>query len=107
MRKQLAACLALISMSSLVSAIDVMVDANERLQKMEGFGASGAFGEPNLSNHNDFEEIVELAFNQLGLDIYRIQNRYNHLIRTSLVQLLGSKSFLKKQNISRVGILKY
>ena len=98
MRKQLVACLALISMSSLVSAIDVMVDANERLQKMEGFGASGAFGEPNLSNHNDFEEIVELAFNQLGLDIYRIQNRYNHLNTNPPWQQgwLGSKIILEE-----------
>ena len=86
-----------------------MVDANERLQKMEGFGASGAFGEPNLSNHNDFEEIVELAFNQLGLDIYRIQNRYNHLNTNPPWQQhwLHQKSFLKKQQYITGEILKY
>ena len=61
-----------------------------------GFGASGAFGEQNLRLHNDFEEIVEVAFDDLGLDIYRIQNRYNHLNTNPPWQQgwLGSKDIL-------------
>ena len=76
--------------------LTVNVDANNRLQKMEGFGASGAFGEQSLRLHNDFEEIVEVAFNDLGLDLYRIQNRYNHLNTNPPWQQgwLGSKEIL-------------
>ena len=77
MKKLLLLCILLVA--STVAAIDVYIDSNNKLQKIEGFGASGAFGEWNFREHNDFEELVELGFNQLGLDIFRIQNRYKHV----------------------------
>ena len=57
----------------------ITVDASERLQKIEGFGASGAWYETSLNNHNDRNEIINKAFVELGLDIFRIQNRYLHV----------------------------
>ena len=93
--------LLLYTMITIIFAFDsfgltVKIDANNRLQKMEGFGASGAFGEQSLRLHNDFEEVVEVAFNDLGLDLYRIQNRYNHLNTNPSWQQgwLGSKEIL-------------
>ena len=41
-----------------------------------------------LSAIMTLEEIVDLAFNQLGLDLYRIQKRYNHVGNTNF---LGNK----------------
>ena len=49
----------------------ITVDASERLQKIEGFGASGAWYETSLNNHNDRNEIINKAFVELGLDIFR------------------------------------
>ena len=57
----------------------ITVDASERLQKIEGFGASGAWYETSLNNHNDRNAIINKAFVELGLDIFRIQNRYLHV----------------------------
>ena len=48
----------------------ITVDASERLQKIEGFGASGAWYETSLNNHNDRNEIINKAFVELGLDIF-------------------------------------
>ena len=57
----------------------ITVSADERLQKIEGFGASGAWFETSLNNHNDRDEIINKAFVELGLDIFRIQNRFLHV----------------------------
>jgi O-glycosyl hydrolase len=43
---------------------------------MEGFGASGAFYQNRLINHNQSTELAELLFDELGLDIFRIRNVY-------------------------------
>lgn len=96
MKKLLLLCILLVA--STVAAIDVYIDSNNKLQKIEGFGASGAFGEWNFREHNDFEELVELGFNQLGLDIFRIQNRYNHVGSNPVWQqgMLGAKSIINE-----------
>ena len=90
--------LLLLMIASIATAIDVNIDANNKLQKIEGFGASGAFGEWNFREHDDFEELVELGFNQLGLDIFRIQNRYNHVGSNPVWQqgMLGAKSIINE-----------
>ncbi|MAS98757.1 MAG: hypothetical protein CMF29_07540, partial [Kiritimatiellaceae bacterium] len=77
-------------------ALTVNIDADTRHQKMEGFGASGAFNEVYLSAHNDFSQIVDLGFNQLGLDLYRIQNSYQHVGKTISWQatFVAAKSIL-------------
>lgn len=53
------------------------VDAAIRYQKIEGFGASGAWYENWLVNHPQKNEIYDILFGQLGLDIYRIRNTYD------------------------------
>ena len=57
----------------------VSIDAGDRKQKIEGFGAAGAWYEASLNNHDDRDEIISKAFDELGLDIFRIQNKYQHL----------------------------
>ncbi len=54
------------------------VDATVRHQIIEGFGAAGAWYENWLTNHSRSEEIYDLLFGDLGLDIYRIRNTYDY-----------------------------
>ncbi len=53
------------------------VDINTRYQQIEGFGASGAWYTWNLLNHPDTNDLIDILFNQLGLDIFRIRNTYD------------------------------
>ncbi|HPC35110.1 MAG TPA: carbohydrate binding domain-containing protein [Candidatus Marinimicrobia bacterium] len=53
------------------------IDAKIRHQKIEGFGASGAYYTMNLVNHNKKSELYNLLFKELGLDIFRIRNTYD------------------------------
>jgi len=46
-------------------------------QELEGFGASGAWYEGWLTAHPQKNEICDILFGQLGLDIYRLRNTYN------------------------------
>ena len=55
---------------------DGIVDVNEVYQKIEGFGAAGAWYEGWLTAHPLKEEIYDIIFGQLGLDIYRLRNTY-------------------------------
>ena len=54
-----------------------IVDANIVYQELEGFGASGAWYENWLTAHPLRNEIYDVLFGQLGLDIYRIRNTYD------------------------------
>ncbi len=56
---------------------DGIVDANTVYQKVEGFGASGAWYTDALVSHPQKATIYDIIFNQLGLDIYRIRNTYD------------------------------
>ncbi len=57
---------------------EVIVDAGRRHQKIEGFGASGAFYANRLINHSQSGTLANLLFRDLGLDIFRIRNEYLH-----------------------------
>jgi glucuronoarabinoxylan endo-1,4-beta-xylanase len=54
-----------------------LIDAGIRHQKIEGFGASGAYYTTNFVNHKKKDEICNLVFKELGLDIFRIRNNYD------------------------------
>jgi glucuronoarabinoxylan endo-1,4-beta-xylanase len=45
-------------------------------QELEGFGAAGAWYEGWLTAHPKKNEIYDVLFGQLGLDIYRLRNSY-------------------------------
>jgi glucuronoarabinoxylan endo-1,4-beta-xylanase len=53
------------------------IDVNTRHQKIEGFGASTAFYTPDLVNHQKKNELYNLLFKDLSLDILRIYNYYD------------------------------
>ena len=54
------------------------VDVATRYQMIEGFGASGAWYESWLTSNTEREEIYDLLFDDLGIDIYRIRNTYDY-----------------------------
>jgi hypothetical protein len=53
-----------------------LVDVNIVYQELEGFGASGAWYEGWLTAHPKRNEIYDVLFGRLGLDIYRLRNTY-------------------------------
>jgi len=53
------------------------IDVSTRHQKIEGFGASGAYYTMNFVNHKEKAELCNLLFKELGLDIFRIRNNYD------------------------------
>jgi len=53
------------------------VDVGTVYQELEGFGASGAWYEGWLLAHPLKNEIYDILFGQLGLDIYRLRNTYD------------------------------
>jgi glucuronoarabinoxylan endo-1,4-beta-xylanase len=64
-------------MTTAVEAATGTVDISLVYQELEGFGASGAFYENWLTAHPKKNEIYDVIFEQLGLDIYRLRNTYN------------------------------
>lgn len=54
-----------------------VIDASVRHQKMEGFGASAAFYQNLLVNHQESAAIADLLFDDLKLDILRLRNVYD------------------------------
>jgi glucuronoarabinoxylan endo-1,4-beta-xylanase len=52
------------------------VDVSTVYQELEGFGAAGAWYEGWLTAHPQKNEIYDVLFGQLGLDIYRLRNSY-------------------------------
>ncbi len=53
------------------------IDVDARHQRIEGLGASTAFYTPALVNHKKKDELYNLLFRDLNLDILRIQNYYD------------------------------
>jgi O-glycosyl hydrolase len=53
------------------------IDAGTRHQKIEGFGAAGAYYTMEFVNHQKKAELYNLLFKELGLDIFRIRNNYD------------------------------
>ena len=53
------------------------VDVDTEYQQLEGFGASGAWYEGWLTAHPKKDELYDLLFDELGLDIYRLRNTYD------------------------------
>jgi len=53
------------------------IDVNTRHQKIEGFGASGAYYTMDFVKHKKKDELCNLLFKELGLDIFRIRNNYD------------------------------
>ncbi len=53
------------------------IDVSTRHQKIEGFGASGAYYTENLVDHKDKTELYNVLFKELGLDIFRIKNSHD------------------------------
>ncbi|HEX9935305.1 MAG TPA: carbohydrate binding domain-containing protein [bacterium] len=53
------------------------IDVGARRQRIEGFGASGAYYTRNLVTHQKKQELFQLIFRDLGLDIFRIRNNYD------------------------------
>jgi glucuronoarabinoxylan endo-1,4-beta-xylanase len=53
------------------------INADILHQKIEGFGASGAFYTTDLVKHTKKAELFNLLFRDLGLDIFRIRNTYD------------------------------
>ena len=70
-----------------------IIDVNTRYQKIEGFGASGAWHTKELVNHKKKDELYNLLFKELGLDIFRIGNYYD----------IDSVSFNETMEIARCG----
>ncbi len=56
----------------------VSVDPGTRFQTLVGFGASVAYGEGELTNHPERAAIYQAIFQDLGLDMLRLRNRYDH-----------------------------
>jgi glucuronoarabinoxylan endo-1,4-beta-xylanase len=53
------------------------VNFNTTFQKLEGFGAAGAWYDNWLVAHPDSNMLYDILFKQLGLDIYRVRNTYD------------------------------
>jgi glucuronoarabinoxylan endo-1,4-beta-xylanase len=53
------------------------IDVNTRHQRIEGFGASGAYYTKEFVNHKQKADLYNLLFKELDLDIFRIRNTYD------------------------------
>ena len=51
-----------------------LINVSKRYQKIEGFGASGAYYVSNLVEHKERAKLCDILFKELGLDIFRIKN---------------------------------
>lgn len=58
-------------------AATIEIDAGKRLQKIDGFGASAAFYMKEFVNHQKKDQLYNILFKELGLDILRIRNCYD------------------------------
>jgi len=61
-----------------LAPVDVTVDVDTRHQDLVGFGASVAYGEGQITGHPDQTELYKTIFADLGLDLLRFRNRFQH-----------------------------
>ena len=61
-----------------IFAANGTIKANENHQTMVGFGAAIAWYDDQLTSHPQKDEIYNLIFDDLGLDILRIRNVYRN-----------------------------
>ncbi|MGD9110173.1 MAG: hypothetical protein PVG93_04475, partial [Phycisphaerales bacterium] len=54
------------------------INTGTRYQEIEGFGAAGAWYENYLTSNSKREELYDLFFDELGIDIYRVRNTYDY-----------------------------
>ncbi len=54
------------------------VDINVVYQQLEGFGGAAVYECPSLTTHTKKEEIYDLLFKELGIEILRIRNTYGY-----------------------------
>ena len=71
------AILLLLLASESVVADTGTVDVSTVYQQLEGFGASVAWYENSLITHPLDDELYDILFGELGLDIYRVRNAYD------------------------------
>jgi O-glycosyl hydrolase len=57
----------------------VDIDPRKRHQVLTGFGASVAYSERDITTHPQKDAIYEALFEDLGLDVLRLRNRYGHV----------------------------
>ena len=76
------------------------VDISKRFQKIDGFGASGAYYTENLVYHKKRTELINILFRDLGLSILRIRNTFdmdtNTFKETVEIAKFGQASLGKK-----------
>ncbi len=71
-------CVAGVCTPALEPTASVSVDTSVRHQALVGFGASVAYGESELTSHPEHAAIYQAIFQDLGLDLLRFRNRYEH-----------------------------
>jgi glucuronoarabinoxylan endo-1,4-beta-xylanase len=74
-----------------------VIDVNTRHQKIEGFGASGAFYTMEFVQHQKKDELYDCLFKELGLDIFRIRNNFGmepNSFRETVEIVKGAKAAL-------------
>ena len=60
------------------AAADVSIDIETQHQDLVGFGASIAYGEGQITGHAQKSALYDAVFNDLGLDVLRFRNRFQH-----------------------------
>jgi len=55
----------------------IKIDVNTRHQKLEGFGAAGGYYTMEFTINKKKQELYNVLFKDLGLDIFRIRNNYD------------------------------
>jgi hypothetical protein len=70
------ACIAGVCSGSVDASGEVTVDLTVRFQTLVGFGASIAYAEDAITNHPEKEALFDLMFEDLGVDVVRMRNRF-------------------------------
>jgi glucuronoarabinoxylan endo-1,4-beta-xylanase len=71
-------------------AVTGIVDVNVVYQQLEGFGGAAVYDCPKLVAHTKKEEIYDLLFKELGIDILRIRNTYDYSSGTGDLTATGT-----------------
>ena len=61
---------------SLTSSAHVAIDLQTRFQTLAGFGATLAYAEPDVVQYSAADQLYAAMFENLGLDMLRLRNRY-------------------------------